>query len=114
MAAVQVDSADRSQGAWNAHEIAPALTGNSSSDHNSICRSSVSRPQIGCMNALTWPPNPSLSSRQNRLPSEITTDRYSFLHFRRAPCDDPFQAPIAQPAATIFTSTIPGGFYGEY
>ncbi|GFV25718.1 hypothetical protein TNCV_3112141 [Trichonephila clavipes] len=41
--------------------------------------SSVSRPQIGCMNALTWPPNPSLSSRQNRLPSEITTDRYSFL-----------------------------------
>ncbi|GBN62394.1 hypothetical protein AVEN_241367-1 [Araneus ventricosus] len=61
-----------SQGAWDNHESAPAVIGNCSPDHES--RSSVSRPQTGWLQALTWPPSnhtrSSLAPRQNRLSSE--------------------------------------------
>ncbi|GBN49768.1 hypothetical protein AVEN_36004-1 [Araneus ventricosus] len=38
------------------HESVPAIIGNCSPDHNSRCRSSVSRQQTGWLKALTWPP----------------------------------------------------------
>ncbi|GBN32602.1 hypothetical protein AVEN_94565-1 [Araneus ventricosus] len=41
----QTDVQICSQGAWDNHESAPAVIGNCSPDHNSRCRSSVSRPQ---------------------------------------------------------------------
>ncbi|GBM06670.1 hypothetical protein AVEN_190885-1 [Araneus ventricosus] len=44
------------QGVWDNHESAPAVIGNCSPDHNSCCRSSVSRPQTGWLQALIWPP----------------------------------------------------------
>ncbi|GBM13952.1 hypothetical protein AVEN_152380-1 [Araneus ventricosus] len=46
-----------SQGAWDNHKSAPAVMGNCSPDHNSRRRSSVSRPQTGGLQELTWPPS---------------------------------------------------------
>ncbi|GBM06333.1 hypothetical protein AVEN_121376-1 [Araneus ventricosus] len=53
----QTDIQICSQGAWDNHESSPALMENCSPDHNSMCRSSVSRPQTGWLQALTWPPS---------------------------------------------------------
>ncbi|GBM42758.1 hypothetical protein AVEN_81584-1 [Araneus ventricosus] len=47
----QTDVQICSQGAGDNHESAPAVIGNCSTDHNSRCRSSVSRPQTGWMQA---------------------------------------------------------------
>ncbi|GBL84130.1 hypothetical protein AVEN_118547-1 [Araneus ventricosus] len=51
----QTDLQICSHGAWDNHESSPAVIGNCSPDHNSRCRSSVSRPQTGWLQALTWP-----------------------------------------------------------
>ncbi|GBM83764.1 hypothetical protein AVEN_28478-1 [Araneus ventricosus] len=53
----QTDVQVCSQGAWDNHESAPAVIGNCSLDHNSRCRSSVSRPQTDWLQELTWPPS---------------------------------------------------------
>ncbi|GBM21172.1 hypothetical protein AVEN_50904-1 [Araneus ventricosus] len=53
----QTDLQICSQGARDNHESAPAVIGNCSPDHNSRCRSSVSRPQTGWLQALIWPPS---------------------------------------------------------
>ncbi|GBM80632.1 hypothetical protein AVEN_140557-1 [Araneus ventricosus] len=53
----QTDVQICSQGAWHNHESAPAVIGNCSPGHNSRCRSSVSKPQTGWLQALTWPPS---------------------------------------------------------
>ncbi|GBO23935.1 hypothetical protein AVEN_88224-1 [Araneus ventricosus] len=53
----QTDVQICSQDAWVNHESVPAVIGNCSADHNSRCRSSVSRPQTDWLQALTWPPS---------------------------------------------------------
>ncbi|GBM04276.1 hypothetical protein AVEN_41080-1 [Araneus ventricosus] len=53
----QTDVQICSQGACENHESATAVIGNCSPDHNARCRSSVSRPHTGWLQALTWPPS---------------------------------------------------------
>ncbi|GBN17937.1 hypothetical protein AVEN_232705-1 [Araneus ventricosus] len=53
----QTDVQICSQSAWDNHESAPAYIGNCSPDHNSRCRFSVSMPQTGWLQALTWHPS---------------------------------------------------------
>ncbi|GFT21971.1 hypothetical protein TNCV_2383471 [Trichonephila clavipes] len=97
MAAVQVDSADRS----------------------AVRVPSVSRPQIGCMNALTWPPNPSLSSKAE--PASVRNhNRSLFLppivenHLVSVELLVTIaRSPDSSAGCGDVTSTIPGGFYGE-
>ncbi|GBN80486.1 hypothetical protein AVEN_143961-1 [Araneus ventricosus] len=53
----QTDVQTCSQGACDNHKSVPAVIGKCSPDHNSRCRSSVSRTQTCWLQALTWPPS---------------------------------------------------------
>ncbi|GBL77817.1 hypothetical protein AVEN_153014-1 [Araneus ventricosus] len=53
----QTDVEICSQGAWDNHESASAVIENCSPDHNSRCKSNVSRPQTYLLQALNWAPS---------------------------------------------------------